>query len=241
VSGRRFQDHLILRAQHVAQKLRGEQRERGTGIFLRHLLVALARLNEAQVADVAGRRHLRGGDALTLELLGEFFLGGNPLAADQFQDLALTVAFGHKLISLSRCLAAASAAATVFGPVPPGTSRERMPFLGSSSAAKSPVNSGANRRISSAVQSAGRLPGANALQYEAPHNLVRLVERACRREPGLRRESVATTQLSSAERRAFGCIQPHTVDHHARHFELSPARLVGGFEQGTLSSCMSRL
>src|SRR5437762_842711 len=123
-----------------------------TALLRRHFLVTLPRLDQTQVADVARKRHLRGGDAQVLQLLRELVLGGNPLAANQFQDLALSIALGHKFISASCLRAAASAAATALGPVPPATSRDRMPCFGSSSAAKSPVNSGANRRISSAVQ-----------------------------------------------------------------------------------------
>ena len=67
-------------------------RELRAGLFRRHLLVAFARLDQAQVAQVARERHLRGGDALVLQLLRQFVLGGDLLGADQLQNLALAVA-----------------------------------------------------------------------------------------------------------------------------------------------------
>src|SRR5262249_45399733 len=149
-----LQHYEVLRAQHVAQEFAGEHRELQAVLFLGHFLIAAARFDEAQVADIAAQRYLRGRDAEILQLLGELFLRGDPLAADEFQNLALTVALGHAIISFSRFLAAAMAAATALGPVPPGTSRDCIPRFGSSSSGKGMPNS----RICSAVQSEGFLP-----------------------------------------------------------------------------------
>src|ERR1039458_678476 len=128
------------------------------GFFRRHFLVAITGLHQPQVADVPRQRHLGGRDVLGLQLLRQLFLGGDPFAPDQLQNLALTISLGHKISCPSTCLASASARATDTGPVPPGISRVPMPFSAFSSSANSPVNSGAKRRISSAVQSDGFLP-----------------------------------------------------------------------------------
>ena len=69
-----------------------------------------------------------------LARLREFVLRPDPLAANQLQDLALTVAFGHTINFPSNCLALASALATADVPVPPGISRDFMPSAGLSSA-----------------------------------------------------------------------------------------------------------
>src|ERR1017187_1561220 len=168
VPGRGLEDHLVLRAQHVAQEFGGQQGERRTGVLRRHLFVAFPRLDEAQVADVARQRHLRGGNALALQLPREFFLGGDVLAADQLQNLALTIAFSHTINFPSVSSARASAWDTAVCPVPPGISRDFIPSAGLSSATKSAVNSGAKRCISSAVQSAGPLPAFTLSSTKRP-------------------------------------------------------------------------
>src|SRR5205823_2267517 len=113
---------------------------------------------QPQVAYVARERHLRGCDSHLAELVRQLLLRRNLDAADQFQDLPLPIRLGHTVISFKRSRAAANADATACGPVPPATSRDSIPRRGSSSAAKSAVNSGANRCISSADQSAGFRP-----------------------------------------------------------------------------------
>src|ERR1035438_3215431 len=239
VAGRGFENHLVLCAQHVAQEFRGQQRECRSGVLLRHLLVAFPRLDEAQVADVARQRHLRGGNALTLQLPREFFLGGNVLAADQLQDLALTIAFGHTINFPSVSLARASAWATAVYPVPPGTSRDFIPLAGLSSATKSAVNSGAKRCISSAVQSAGLLPAFTLSSTKRPTIWCAWWNGVPARASASAR-SVATTQLSSAAaagRVGLSLVESITLDIISSESETWSA----ASNRGILSSCMSRL
>ena len=56
-----------------------------------HLAVSFARLHQPQLADVARKSHLGGGDAGLLQLARQFLLGVNMLGADQLQDLAMAV------------------------------------------------------------------------------------------------------------------------------------------------------
>src|SRR5262249_32344498 len=159
-----LQHHQVLRAQHVAQEFAREHGELQAVLLLGHLLVAFARLHQPQIANVARERHLRRGNAHVLQLLGKVFLRRDALAANQLQYLALTVAFGHTLISFSRCLAAPSAPATACGPVPPITSRDCIPRRGSSNSGKSMPNA----RMSSALQSEGFFPARTLSRTKRP-------------------------------------------------------------------------
>ena len=113
-----------------------------------------------------------------LQLLRQFFLRGDALAADQLQDLSLPVALGHTIISrqplLGGCQCARPRPAARCRPAIRATS---CPSCGSSSAAISPVNSGANCAHLFGRPIRRLLAGAHAFQHEASHNLMRLVER----------------------------------------------------------------
>src|SRR5262249_19637182 len=150
-----------------------------------------------QIADVAREGHLRGRDAHGPQLRGQFVLRADPLAANQFQDLALPVRLRHKFISCSLARAAARAAATACGPVPPGNSRDRMPVRGSSSAGSSP-----SCCISSEVQSAGRLPLRTLSSTNLP-TIWWLRWNGVPERASASARSVATTQLSSAAANGF--------------------------------------
>ena len=46
----------------------------GAALFALHLAISLMRLRQTQIADIARERHLRGGDTLRPQLMGQLFL-----------------------------------------------------------------------------------------------------------------------------------------------------------------------
>src|SRR6187402_3011977 len=107
---------------------------------------------QAEFANVPGKRHLRGLQARLSELASQLVLGVDRLPADHFQNLPLPIRLVHSINAAKRSAAAASAACTCSGAVPPGTWRLFMPSLGFISAAISGRISGAKAASSDGLQ-----------------------------------------------------------------------------------------
>src|ERR1019366_3152802 len=157
VAWRGLEHYLVLGQPDVLQEFSGESRELEVGGIAVKVPVTFTGLDETEFPHVAGKGHLRGVEAHFFQGTGEFFLGKDAAAADEFENLTVAETLGHAKFARRTC-AVMSAAWTVSGPVPPGISRVFMPSRGSSRRAISGVNSGAKAARDWAFQSAGFLP-----------------------------------------------------------------------------------
>src|SRR5262249_4057906 len=104
---------------------------RSGGYRSSQLLVAFRRFDEPEIPNIARKGDLRGlNTESVLEFASQVFLCEDISRADQLENLSLAKVLVHRFQRFRRASASPSACATDSGPVPPGSSRVRMPSPG---------------------------------------------------------------------------------------------------------------
>src|SRR5260370_37222794 len=102
MTGRGPEDHQVLRRTHIQQEFRPQSGEVRPRLVRRALHVTFESLDQAQLANIARERDLRGAESDLLERLRQLFLRRNPLRSEQLQDLAVAIALTHTRIDARR-------------------------------------------------------------------------------------------------------------------------------------------